>query len=56
MNLATLFKTSRRRNSNFKFEKANGAKNKFDINTMTPKFQYKNSRGDIVTLKKSVLL
>ncbi|MBT8316448.1 MAG: hypothetical protein HKP59_02365 [Lutibacter sp.] len=56
MSLATVFNNSKRRKSNFNFEKANGTKNKFDINTLTPKFQYKNSKGEMVTFIKRVQL
>jgi len=55
MGLSTLFKTTRRRKLNFQEIKNNGTKGKFVINTIVPKFEFKNKEGEIEEPKNGVL-
>lgn len=48
MELSTLFKVTRSRKSNFKLMKNNRINNKIVINTIMPKFEYKNNKGELV--------
>lgn len=57
MGLSTLFKTSsrRRRKLNFQEIKNDDTKGKFVINTIVPKFEFKNKEGEIEEPKNGVL-
>lgn len=48
MELSTLFKATRSRKSNLKLMKNSRTDNKIVINTIMPKFEYKNNKGELV--------